>query len=70
MEATNMSDQNMTWQEIGETIIGNPLTPKAELLKVELCNFMRKGNYSDLADTDIAILLLVIGESLLERGHL
>ena len=60
-----MSEDIMTWQEIGETICGNPLTARAELLKVELCNFMRKGEFSDLQDGDIAILLLVIGESML-----
>ena len=60
-----MSDEIMTWQEIGETICGNPLTPRAELLKVELCNFIKKSECSDLQDVDIAILLLVIGESML-----
>ena len=60
-----MSQEIMSWQDIGETICGNPLTAKAEMLKIELCNFIRKGENADLEDTDIAILLLVIGESML-----
>jgi hypothetical protein len=65
MAATSMSKDIMTWQEIGEAICGNPLSAKAEMLKIELCNFIKKGENADLSDSDIAILLLVIGESML-----
>ena len=59
-----MNKEIMTWQEIGDTICGHALSPKAELVKIELCNLMRKTD-SRLQDGDIAVLLLVIGESML-----
>jgi len=59
-----MNKNIMTWQEIGDTICGHALSPKAELVKIELCNLIRKTDLR-LQDGDIAVLLLVIGESML-----
>ena len=59
-----MNKDIITWQEIGDTICGHALSPKAELVKIELCNLIRKTDLR-LQDCDIAVLLLIIGESML-----
>ena len=64
MEASSMKDI-ITWEEIGQIIQGHELAPHAQLLKIELANLVRKSESKQMDDSEVGLLLLIIGESML-----
>lgn len=55
----------MSWADIHKMIHGRALSIRAELAKVEICNLVRQTD-NRLTDGDIGVLLIVIGESMLD----